>query len=70
MKERPLWTVIYNTNPTSKWIGTGWEFFEKEKHAHEAYLKHKELGNSPTMRPYYPDDDKYLGVIHLLQDSK
>ena len=76
MKEHPRWTVVYNTiSPeNSKWIGTGWEFFDEEKDAQTCYDRHIKLGNCPTKRFYYqgidPNKPKYdyfhLGAAHRM----
>lgn len=65
-KPDPKWTVVYNiTSPESeKWVGTGWEFFDLEKEASEAYQRHVNLDNCPTKRPFHIDDRKHLGACH------
>ena len=62
----PKWTVLYNiSSPESeKWIGTGWEFFDSEKEASEAYQRHINLDNCPTKRPFHINDRKHLGACH------
>lgn len=70
----PTWTIVYNiSTPGSRWIGTGWEFFEDEKTAQKRYNelskfseKPNELGFKycPTKRPYFPLDRVHLGAVH------
>ena len=73
---KPKWTVVYNIvspeNP--KWIGTGWEFFDKEDDAIKCFNRHEELGNIPTKRHYFagvPDgqrfDFRHLGAHHQME---
>ena len=64
--ERPKWTVRYNiVSPESeRWIGTGWEFFDDEKDATNAYARHIDKGNTPTKRPFHTNDRIHLGACH------
>jgi len=72
--DKPRWTIVYNIispeNP--KWIGTGWEFFDKEEDAEKCYDRHVKNGNCPTKRYYYAGikteqnqfDYNHLGAAH------
>lgn len=66
MMIKPNWTVHYNivSKESSRWIGTGWEFFDKEEDAAHCYLRHFAIGNCPTKRPFHDTDIKHLGAAH------
>lgn len=64
---KPKWTVVYNivSPESSKWVGTGWEFFDDEEDAQACYDRHVASGNTPTKRPYHDGCDKpHLGAAH------
>lgn len=66
---RPKWTVLYNivSIESGKWIGTGWEFFDSDYDAIDCFMRHVELGNIPTKRPYDEDVDRsHLGACHRI----
>ncbi len=71
MKNTPKWTVCYNivSPEASRWVGTGWEFFDEEPHADAAYRRHQILGNCPTKRPYNHFDRDHLGAIHVCMEE-
>lgn len=65
----PNWTVHYNIvspeSKVSKWVGTGWEFFDTEDEALKAYQRHILLGNVPGKRPFHNGVDRqHLGAAH------
>lgn len=62
----PKWTVVYNivSPENGKWIGMGWEFFEKESDAQACSRRQEKLGNVPTTRPYHHTDRKQMGAAH------
>ena len=62
---RPRWTVLYNiVSPESnKWIGKGYEFFDKKEDAEKAYLRVRGEGKCGTKRPYHSVDDKFLHMV-------
>lgn len=67
---RPKWTVLYNQQSpeNDRWVGTGWEFFDREEDAEAAYERHIEAGDTPTKRPYYHNTDyPHLGAVHLIR---
>jgi len=65
-KELPQWTVHYNiVSPESPaWVGTGWEFFDTRALAEECYLRQRNAGNVPTLRPFHANDEVHLGATH------
>lgn len=67
--ERPAWTVCYNiVTPGSRWVGTGWEFFDDEAAARTRYVQLAAAGCPPTKRPYYSKDDRpHLGAAHEMR---
>ena len=70
MYPRPRYTVVYNivSPESSKWIGTGWEFFDNKKDAEECNRRHIENGNVPMLRPFYerPDRER-MGAAHRMR---
>ena len=65
----PKYTVVTNiVSPESdRWIGTCWEFFHEEAHAVQCYRRQVQVGNCPTMRPYYEKvDQRHLGAVHSM----
>lgn len=62
----PKWTVLYNiVSDGSRWIGTGWEFFDDEHVAHHRFEELSRAGNYPTRRPYFAEVDRvHLGAGH------
>ena len=63
---KPKWTVVYNivSEESSRWVGTGWEFFDDDDSANRAYARHVSSGNVPTKRPFHFRDDSHLGAAH------
>lgn len=63
---RPKWTVLYNivSAECPDWIGTGWEFFDREADAEACRLRHERAGNVPSKRPFHPNDIPHLGAAH------
>lgn len=63
----PSWTIHYNrVNPGSRWIGTGWEFFDEESAAKARYDELMKDGHYPTKRPYHAEDKRHLGAVHAM----
>lgn len=65
--ELPKFTILYNkSNDNSKWIGTGWEFFDDKKKAEERFEQlNREVAYCPTLRPYHHKTDfEHLGAVH------
>lgn len=66
----PRWTVVYNivSPESSTWVGTGWEFFDTEPQAHQAFERHLALDNWPTKRPFNTKmDSQHMGAAHSLK---
>jgi hypothetical protein len=63
---QPKWTVVYNiVSPGSRWIGTGWEFFDDAASMERRKNELSAKGQTTTSRPYYPATDKsHLGAVH------
>jgi hypothetical protein len=61
---RPKWTVLYNIVNGTKWVGTGWEFFDTEDDAATAYKQKISEGHCPTKRPFHKNDNVHLGAAH------
>jgi hypothetical protein len=64
---KPKWTIVYNiVSPESnRWVGTGWEFFDKEEDATKCRERLTRLGNVVTKRPYYDSvDNPHMGAAH------
>ena len=63
---RPKWTVLYNiVSVDSKWIGTGWEFFDDKRSAENCQDEQNHKGNCATLRLYYKTcDDIHIGATH------
>lgn len=68
--KNPEWVVCYNIkSKPDKWVGTGWEFFDKETDAEDCYDHQIAIGNCPTKRKYYDKTDIiHLGAIHLMKE--
>ena len=65
--KKPKWTVLYNivSEENSKWIGTGWEFFDEDSDADKCYARHRDNGNNPSKRPFFERLDRaHMGVAH------
>lgn len=64
----PAWTVLYNivSKENSKWIGTGWEFFDEESEASKCYKRHLNSNNTPIKRKYHKNDKVHLGAVHRM----
>lgn len=63
---KPLWTVFYNivSAENDTWIGTGYEFFDKEEDAEKCKLRHEKSGNVPTKRHFHHNDIPHLAAAH------
>lgn len=62
---RPRLTLVYNIVNDSKWIGTGWEFFDSEQFADDRKSELSSMGHCCTLRPYHhKTDEKHLGAAH------
>ncbi len=63
----PRFTVLYNivSPESSKWVGTGWEFFDKEEDAKKCYQRQIENGNCPCRRYFSEKPDRqHMGAAH------
>ena len=70
---KPRWTVVSNvvSPEDSTWVGTCWEFFDREEQAKHCYDRQIQSGNSPAKRPYYEKTDQdHLGAVHRMRDNK
>lgn len=58
--DKPNWTVLYNiiSPENSKYVGTGWEFFDKEEDADKCYARHRDNGCCPSKRPFFEKLDR------------
>ena len=62
----PSWTVYYNIVSDSKWVGTGWEFFNIKEYAYDCFESHNASGNCATLRPFHKNDIPHLGAAHRM----
>jgi hypothetical protein len=61
----PNWTVLYNIDSKTKWVGTGWEFFDTEEEAKTLMKKRQAEGHCCGMRPFNEEcDRKHMGATH------
>lgn len=66
MENRPSYTLVYNIVNASKWVGTGWEFFDTEEDAEARYEELNKQGHCCTLRPYHNTDSIHLGAAHRM----
>lgn len=63
--QSPMWTVLYNIANGTRYVGTGWEFFDTREEAAACYKRQQDAGNYPTMRPFYETVDvPHMGAVH------
>lgn len=63
--KHPKWTLLYNID--GKWVGTGWEFFDKEHEASDRYDELNKHGHCCTKRPFHEKTDRpHMGACHRL----
>lgn len=62
---KPEWTVLYNIDSKTRWVGTGWEFFDTETEARATMEARQKEGHCCGMRPFHEGRDRqHMGASH------